>query len=45
MFIVMEYIQGQELREIVGAYDYTPLPIDEIVNYATQIASGRKAGP
>ena len=43
MFIVMEYIKGQELRKIVGAYNYTPLPIDEIINYATQIASGLQA--
>ena len=43
MFIVMEYIEGQELREIVGAYNYTPLPIDEIVNYASEIASGLQA--
>ncbi len=32
MFIVMEYIEGQELREIAGA-----------INYATQIASGLQA--
>ena len=43
MFIIMEYIEGQELREIVGAYNYTPLPINEIVNYASQIAAGLQA--
>ncbi|MCH6559285.1 hypothetical protein IH799_02895 [candidate division KSB1 bacterium] len=39
----MEYIEGKELQYIVGAYNYTPLPIDEIINYATQIASGLQA--
>ncbi len=43
LFIVMEYIEGQELREVVGAYNYTPLPIAEIIDYATQIASGLQA--
>ncbi len=43
MFIVMEYIEGQELRDIVGAYRNTPLPVDQIIHYATQIASGLKA--
>ena len=26
MFIVMEYIEGQELKNIVGAYHDTPIP-------------------
>ncbi len=43
MFIVMEYIEGQELREIVGAYNHTPLPMDDVFSYATQIASGLQA--
>ena len=43
IFIIMEYIERQELRKIVGAYNYTPLPIDEIVNYASQIAAGLQA--
>jgi len=43
MFIVMEYIEGKELQYIVGAYNYTSLPIDEIINYAAQIASGLQA--
>jgi len=42
-FIAMEFVQGKELREIVGAYNYTPLPVDEIINYATQIAEGLQA--
>ncbi len=41
MFIVMEYIEGQELREIVGAQNFVPLP--EVLDYATQIASGLQA--
>ena len=43
MFIVMEYIEGKELQYIVGAYNNTPLPIDEIINYAAQIAFGLQA--
>jgi non-specific serine/threonine protein kinase len=49
MFIVMEYIDGRELRDIVGAYRDTPLPadtclpVDQIINIATQIAEGLKA--
>ena len=41
MFIVMEYIEGQELREIVGARG--PVPLPDVVDYATQIASGLQA--
>ncbi|TDI99247.1 MAG: serine/threonine-protein kinase, partial [Caldithrix sp.] len=43
LFIVMEYIEGQELRDIVGATGRSPLPVDEIIKYATQIASGLQA--
>ncbi len=44
MFIVMEYIDGQELREIVGARrsDGTSMPLDSVLNYAIQIAEGLK---
>jgi non-specific serine/threonine protein kinase len=43
LFIVMEYIDGQELKKIVGA-DSQPAPtIDEIVNTAIQIAEGLQA--
>ena len=42
-FIAMEFVAGKELREIVGAYRHTPLPIDEIIDYATQIAAGLQA--
>jgi serine/threonine protein kinase len=42
-FIVMEYIDGQELKNVVGA-DSQPAPtIDEIVNTAIQIAEGLQA--
>ncbi len=41
MFIVMEYIEGQELREIVGAQNFVPLR--DVLDYATQIASGLQA--
>ncbi|MCH8873035.1 serine/threonine protein kinase, partial [candidate division KSB1 bacterium] len=41
MFIVMEYIEGQELREIVGARG--PVPPPDVLDYATQIASGLQA--
>ena len=40
LFIVMEYIDGEELKSIVGAYKNTPLPMDMIIDYAIQIAKG-----
>ncbi len=45
IFIVMEYIDGKELKEIikpkhVGTENFQSLQIDEIINYATQIANG-----
>jgi eukaryotic-like serine/threonine-protein kinase len=42
MFIVMEFIEGKELRQIVGADDRSPLPIDQIIAYAAPIAEGLK---
>jgi serine/threonine protein kinase/Flp pilus assembly protein TadD len=39
MFIVMEYIEGRELKDTVGM----PLPIDDVINYAIQIAEGLQA--
>ncbi|MFQ5684690.1 MAG: protein kinase, partial [Candidatus Binatia bacterium] len=39
-FIVMEYIDGQELK---SAIDDRQLSIDDILNYATQIAEGLQA--
>ena len=43
MFIVMEYIEGQELKNIVGAYHDTPIPNKDVINYAIQIAEGLQA--
>lgn len=43
LFIVMEYIEGKELRNVVGANRDTPLSVEQISNYATQIASGLQA--
>ena len=41
MFIVMEFIEGQELKDIVGATG--PVAPTDAINYATQIASGLQA--
>ncbi|MFB3082903.1 MAG: serine/threonine protein kinase [Gammaproteobacteria bacterium] len=41
MFIVMEYIDGQELRELI--ISNSKLSIDNCLTYATQIASGLQA--
>ncbi|MFB3041234.1 MAG: protein kinase, partial [Candidatus Poribacteria bacterium] len=44
MFIVMEYIEGQELRDIVEAQSGSGrMPLPAVLNYATQIASGLQA--
>jgi len=43
MFIVMEYIEGKELKDIVGAYSNKPLQMNDIINYAIQIAEGLNA--
>ena len=44
LFIVMEYIEGQELKNIVGSYHDTPgLPIDQVIQYAMQVATGLQA--
>ncbi|NIA30943.1 MAG: protein kinase [Actinobacteria bacterium] len=40
-FIVMEYIAGRELSEIVGAKGLLPLP--DVIGYATQIVAGLQA--
>lgn len=40
MFIVMEYIDGQELKDVIEVQNDEPLPLDKIVNYAYQIVSG-----
>ena len=43
MFIVMEYIEGRELREIVEADGGSPMPVDRTIDYATQICAGLRA--
>jgi serine/threonine protein kinase/Tfp pilus assembly protein PilF len=48
MFIVMEYIDGKELKEIieskhVGAENFQPLQRNDVINYAIQIAEGLEA--
>jgi len=43
MFIVMEYIQGQELKAAVGAIGSVAQNLDIIIGYAIQIASGLQA--
>jgi serine/threonine protein kinase len=40
MFIAMEFIEGQSLREKIEA---GPLKIDEAIKFATQIAEGLQA--
>ena len=40
-FIVMEYIEGRELKELTS--DNRQLPISDVTDYATQIADGLKA--
>ncbi|MFQ5653028.1 MAG: protein kinase, partial [bacterium] len=43
MFIAMEFIDGKSLEEIVGDGHARPLPLDDAINYATQIAAGLQA--
>ncbi len=48
MFIVMEYIEGKELKDIigrnhVGAEYIQPIQMNEVINYAIQIAEGLDA--
>jgi len=42
-FIVMEYIEGEELKSSVGAHHDAPLSLDIIIQYAVQIAEGLQA--
>jgi serine/threonine protein kinase len=43
MFIVMEHIEGRELREIISAKPPEALSLPRVLNYATQIAAGLQA--
>jgi serine/threonine protein kinase len=40
MFIVMEYIEGQELREIIAGNFTKPQRFSKVIDYVTQIAEG-----
>jgi serine/threonine-protein kinase len=42
-FIVMEYVEGRTLRDIVGARHAVPLPVPDVINYAIQIIEALKA--
>ena len=48
IFIVMEYIEGKELKDIIvrkhaGAENFQPLQMTDVINYAIQIAEGLEA--
>ncbi len=47
-FIAMEYVEGQSLKDVVGAHCSVPLRMNEIIDYASQICAGlseaRQAG-
>jgi serine/threonine-protein kinase len=44
LFIAMEFIEGKSLAEMVaGAYGGVPLPLNDAINYASQIATGLQA--
>ncbi len=42
-FIVMEFIDGKELKHIINTNQDTTLPVSDIINYTIQIAEGLKA--
>ena len=42
-FIVMEYVEGRTLREVVGSFDKTPMPLKDVIETAIQIAEALKA--
>jgi serine/threonine protein kinase/tetratricopeptide (TPR) repeat protein len=43
LFIVMEYVEGKTLRDIVGAVREPPLQMRDVISYAAQIAEALKA--
>jgi len=43
LFIAMEYIEGQELKGIIGTHRNMPLPFEEVISYTKQIAEGLQA--
>lgn len=43
MFIAMEFIEGRSLEDMIGANGGSPLPLNDAIAYATQIAAGLQA--
>ena len=43
IFIVMEFVDGEELKDIISKHKNNPLQISETTNYAIQIAEGLEA--
>ncbi|MFZ0455830.1 MAG: protein kinase [Ignavibacteriaceae bacterium] len=43
IFIVMEYIEGKELKEIIRSNSNEPLGLKDVINFAVQIAEGLEA--
>ncbi|MCG8605933.1 serine/threonine protein kinase, partial [bacterium] len=43
MFIAMAYVEGQSLQDSVGAQNSVPLRVEQVLEYATQIAEGLQA--
>ena len=43
LFIVMEYIEGKELKKIIATGDVSPLSEEKAIDYAIQIAEGLHA--
>jgi serine/threonine protein kinase/Tfp pilus assembly protein PilF len=43
VFIVMEYIEGKELKNLVKPHSHESLPLNDIINYIEQIAKGLQA--
>jgi len=43
LFIVMEYVEGQDLREMIKAHQGKSLPIDDVLRYAEQISAALEA--
>ncbi|MFQ5676788.1 MAG: serine/threonine protein kinase, partial [bacterium] len=39
-FIIMEFIDGKELREIMRTHKSSPMPIEQAIHYAIQITQG-----
>ena len=42
-FIVMEYVEGKTLREVVGSFDKTHMPLKDVIDTSVQIAEALKA--